>query len=134
MIRRPPRSTLFPYTTLFRSCAHHPRPRHGGAAPRRRRTPAHAPARRALRPRARKSGRRGRDRSRAEAVSETTTEEEDTLTLFRPVGLEELELIRASGDREFPPRLPEQPIFYPVLNEGYAARSAERRVGKECRS
>src|SRR2546430_13669264 len=24
MIRRPPRSTLFPYTTLFRSCAHHP--------------------------------------------------------------------------------------------------------------
>src|SRR5215467_14781098 len=22
MIRRPPRSTLFPYTTLFRSCAH----------------------------------------------------------------------------------------------------------------
>src|SRR5438874_10536758 len=24
MIRRPPRSTLFPYTTLFRSCAHLP--------------------------------------------------------------------------------------------------------------
>src|SRR2546427_6693279 len=23
MIRRPPRSTLFPYTTLFRSCHHH---------------------------------------------------------------------------------------------------------------
>src|SRR5256885_7841439 len=23
MIRRPPRSTLFPYTTLFRSCDHH---------------------------------------------------------------------------------------------------------------
>src|SRR5256885_12016318 len=23
MIRRPPRSTLFPYTTLFRSCVHH---------------------------------------------------------------------------------------------------------------
>src|SRR5256885_10774557 len=23
MIRRPPRSTLFPYTTLFRSCPHH---------------------------------------------------------------------------------------------------------------
>src|SRR3712207_7854099 len=29
MIRRPPRSTLFPYTTLFRS-----RPGEGGAAPR----------------------------------------------------------------------------------------------------
>src|SRR5438552_13002062 len=27
MIRRPPRSTLFPYTTLFRSCAAKP-PRH----------------------------------------------------------------------------------------------------------
>src|SRR2546430_11487916 len=24
MIRRPPRSTLFPYTTLFRSCSHAP--------------------------------------------------------------------------------------------------------------
>src|SRR2546422_7826824 len=29
MIRRPPRSTLFPYTTLFRSVPHRPgRPRH----------------------------------------------------------------------------------------------------------
>src|SRR2546430_4264942 len=26
MIRRPPRSTLFPYTTLFRSCLRHQRP------------------------------------------------------------------------------------------------------------
>src|SRR2546422_6325200 len=26
MIRRPPRSTLFPYTTLFRSCRRHKRP------------------------------------------------------------------------------------------------------------
>src|SRR2546426_3096246 len=31
MIRRPPRSTLFPYTTLFRSL-HHPAGRHPGAA------------------------------------------------------------------------------------------------------
>src|SRR5688572_31762821 len=33
MIRRPPRSTLFPYTTLFRSDRRRPdhgRPRHGG--------------------------------------------------------------------------------------------------------
>ena len=50
--------------------------------------------------------------------------ETDTVTLFRPVGLKELELIRASGYREFPPRLPEQPIFYPVLNEEYAAHIA----------
>src|SRR3712207_8511103 len=33
MIRRPPRSTLFPYTTLFRSC---PRRRRAAGRPRRR--------------------------------------------------------------------------------------------------
>ena len=48
----------------------------------------------------------------------------DTVTLFRPVGEKELALIRASGWREFPPRLPEQPIFYPVLNEEYATQIA----------
>jgi hypothetical protein len=48
----------------------------------------------------------------------------DTLTLFRPVGPAELELIRQSGFRVFPPRLPEQPIFYPVLTEAYAVKIA----------
>ena len=47
-----------------------------------------------------------------------------TTVLFRPVGQEELDLIRASGFTAFPPRLPEQPIFYPVLNEAYAAQIA----------
>lgn len=47
-----------------------------------------------------------------------------TVTLFRPVGQKELELIRASGMREFPPRLAWQPIFYPVLNEEYAVEIA----------
>jgi hypothetical protein len=47
-----------------------------------------------------------------------------TVTLYRPVGPEELELIRASGWRAFPPRLPEQPIFYPVLTEDYAIQIA----------
>jgi hypothetical protein len=47
-----------------------------------------------------------------------------TVTLFRPVGSKELDLIRRSGFRGFPPRLPGQPIFYPVLDEGYAARIA----------
>jgi hypothetical protein len=41
-----------------------------------------------------------------------------TTTLFRPVGPKELELIEASGWREFPPWLPEPPIFHPVTNEG----------------
>lgn len=44
--------------------------------------------------------------------------------LYRPVGPKELELIAASGFRAFPPRLPEQPIFYPVLNEEYARQIA----------
>jgi hypothetical protein len=48
----------------------------------------------------------------------------ETTVLYRPVGKKELELIRASGFKAFPPRLPEQPIFYPVLNEGYAAQIA----------
>ncbi|HET7108831.1 MAG TPA: hypothetical protein VFI38_18600 [Candidatus Acidoferrum sp.] len=45
-------------------------------------------------------------------------------TLFRPVGLQELGLIWDSGMREFPPRLPGQPIFYPVLNVEYARQIA----------
>jgi hypothetical protein len=48
----------------------------------------------------------------------------DTVTLYRPVGPEELELIKAAGWREFPPRLPEQPIFYPVTNQAYATQIA----------
>jgi hypothetical protein len=46
------------------------------------------------------------------------------VTLYRPVGPKELALIEESGWREFPPRLPEQPIFYPVLNEEYATQIA----------
>lgn len=46
------------------------------------------------------------------------------MTLFRPVGQKELELIRWSGMREFPPRLAWQPIFYPVVNEEYAVEIA----------
>lgn len=38
------------------------------------------------------------------------------VTLFRPTGPAELALIEASGFHSFPPRLPHQPIFYPVLN------------------
>lgn len=60
---------------------------------------------------------------------------EDSLTtLYRPVGKAELELIRASGFRAFPPRLPEQPIFYPVLNEEYATQIARDWNTKDERS
>jgi len=45
-------------------------------------------------------------------------------TLYRPVGRKELDLIRGSGFRAFPPRLPSQPFFYPVLSEEYAVQIA----------
>lgn len=48
------------------------------------------------------------------------------MTLFRPVGEKELQLIAQSDYTAFPPRLPEQPIFYPVLNQRYATEIAER--------
>jgi hypothetical protein len=47
-----------------------------------------------------------------------------TMTLYRPVGPKELALIEQSGFKMFPPRLPEQPIFYPVLTEDYAVKIA----------
>jgi hypothetical protein len=46
------------------------------------------------------------------------------VVLFRPVGARELALIEAADFRAFPPRLPEQPIFYPVTNEAYAMQIA----------
>ncbi len=54
-----------------------------------------------------------------------------TRTLYRPVGKHEYALIEASGFRRFPPRLPEQPIFYPVLNEEYAHQIARDWNTKE---
>jgi hypothetical protein len=52
-------------------------------------------------------------------VSET-----DAITLWRPTGPKELALVEASGWRQWPPRLPGQPIFYPVLNQDYATKIA----------
>lgn len=55
-------------------------------------------------------------------------------TLYRPVGQGEMELIRGSHFREFPPRLPEQPIFYPVLSEEYSTQIARDWNTKDERS
>ncbi len=52
-------------------------------------------------------------------------------TLYRPVGPEELALVAASGWRRFPPRLPHQPIFYPVLDYEYAVEIARDWNTKE---
>ncbi len=48
----------------------------------------------------------------------------ETIILYRPVGSAELDLLRQSGFRAFPPRLPEQPVFYPVLTKAYAVKIA----------
>ena len=48
------------------------------------------------------------------------------MRLYRPVGQAEYDLIARSGFTAYPPRLPEQPIFYPVLNERYAREIAEK--------
>jgi hypothetical protein len=49
---------------------------------------------------------------------------EDFVTLWRPTGQVEFDLVAASGFRAWPPRLPEQPIFYPVVNRWYATKIA----------
>jgi hypothetical protein len=48
----------------------------------------------------------------------------ETITLYRPVGLKEMELIAESNYKLFPPRLEWQPIFYPVMNQQYAEQIA----------
>lgn len=48
------------------------------------------------------------------------------MRLYRPVGLKELLLVFESGMAAFPPRLPDQPIFYPVLNAPYAIQIASQ--------
>ena len=49
---------------------------------------------------------------------------EETVTLWRPTGPDELKLVKESGWKAWPPRLPEQPIFYPVTTEEYAVKIA----------
>ena len=48
------------------------------------------------------------------------------MILYRPVGQAEYDLIAATDFTAYPPRLPEQPIFYPVLNERYAREICDK--------
>ncbi|WP_276379648.1 ADP-ribosylation/crystallin J1 [Flavobacterium sp. H4147] len=48
----------------------------------------------------------------------------ETIRLYRPVGLKEMELIAELDYNAFPPRLEWQPIFYPVTNQQYADQIA----------
>jgi hypothetical protein len=59
---------------------------------------------------------------------------DELITLFRPVGALELDLVRQAGFTTFPPRLPEQPIFYPVLEEEYANQIARDWNTRDVRS
>ena len=54
------------------------------------------------------------------------------MILHRPVGMEELRLVYEADLRGFPPCLPEQPIFYPVLNFGYAEQISRDWNTKSC--
>jgi hypothetical protein len=47
------------------------------------------------------------------------------MRLYRPIGYQELDLIAKSDFLAFPPRLPSQPIFYPVLNLEYGIQIAK---------
>ena len=47
-----------------------------------------------------------------------------TVTLYQPVSMEELQDIKASDWKIFPPHDPEQPIFRPVTDEAFAAQLA----------
>src|SRR5215510_4575022 len=58
----------------------------------------------------------------------------NTITLYRPVGQAELDLIAATAYRAFPPRLPEQPIFYPVVTRPYAEQIAREWNTRDERS
>ncbi len=51
---------------------------------------------------------------------------DETVTMYRPTGPEELELLRRTGFSRWPPRLSEQPIFYPVTNAEYASEIASQ--------
>lgn len=48
-----------------------------------------------------------------------------TTTLWRPVGIHELALLEDNNFSSWPPRLKDQPIFYPVLNREYATKIAK---------
>ncbi len=59
---------------------------------------------------------------------------EQVVTLYRPVGQGELDLVAASGWTAFPPRLESQKTFYPVLDEAYATKIAREWNTKDPRS
>lgn len=76
---------------------------------------------------ARRSTQEKHERHRITTVASFPARIDDdrTTTLYRPVGGLEHHLIRQSGNTRFPPRLEQQPIFYPVTSEEYAIKIAK---------
>ena len=52
----------------------------------------------------------------------------ETVICFRPTNQKELDLVAESGYKKWPPRLPEQSIFYPVTNESYATELTQWNI------
>lgn len=52
------------------------------------------------------------------------SEGDDTTTLWHPAGPDEIDHIRASGWRQWPPVPHERLYFYPILNESFAISGA----------
>ncbi|MCP4157817.1 MAG: hypothetical protein GY757_59455 [bacterium] len=59
-------------------------------------------------------------------LEKTIFQHEEVIVLYRPTGQKEYELVKESGFKKWPARLPEQPLFYPVTNEEYACEIAEK--------
>jgi len=57
--------------------------------------------------------------------------DEEVVVLYRPTGPDEIELVKVSGYKKWPPRLPRQPFFYPVTNQAYAEQIAKEWNVKE---
>ena len=60
-----------------------------------------------------------------------TNQNTNTVTLYRPAGPEEMRLVEQSDFSRWPPRLPGQPIFYPVTNEEYAVQITRQWNGAD---
>lgn len=68
------------------------------------------------------------------AVEQTERDGVPVGILYRPTGQREMDRVEASGFQKWPPRLPEQPIFYPVTNEAYAKEIASKWNTKDARN
>jgi len=70
----------------------------------------------------------------AASCAQTVSQSPDAMILYRPTGLAELRLVAEAGWTAWPPRLPDQPSFYPVLSLEYARQIARDWNSKDSSS